>query len=200
MPATPFLVLASASTARLALLRAAGLDPTPRPAFLDEDAIKRRARAAELSAGEAALLLATAKADTVPAANALVIGADQILSCEGTWFDKPPDRAAAAAHLRALSGRTHVLHTAVVLHDAHGLVWRHLAEPRLRMRPLDEAAIAAYLDAEGDAVLGSVGAYLLERHGRALFEAVDGDETAVLGLPMPPLLAALRRHGLCPEP
>lgn len=190
------LVLASASATRLALLHAAGLRATARPARIDEDSVKRAARAEGATPGETAVLLATLKARRIAAPGALVIGADQLLTCGDAWFDKPVDRAEARAHLRHLRGRTHTLHTTIACLRDGAEVWRHLATPRLVMRAFSDRFLDAYLDAEGDAVLGSVGAYRLEGPGVQLFERVDGEHAAILGLPMLPLLGFLRQHAI----
>ena len=194
----PRLVLASGSTARRALLDAAGLRYEVRPAAVDEDAVKRSARAEGASPADAALLLAELKAARVRDADALVIGADQLLVCEGRWFDKPPNRAGARAHLEALRGRTHELVTAVTCMRGGQVVWHHVATPRLRMRAVSDAFLDAYLALEEDQVLGSVGAYRLEGPGVHLFDRVEGEHGAILGLPMLPLLGFLRQHGVLP--
>jgi len=192
----PRLVLASQSAARAALLASAGLRFEARPARIDEPAVKAACRAEGASAEEAALALAGLKAARVREAGAVVIGADQLLVCEGEWFDKPPDLQAARAQLLALRGRAHVLVTAIVCLRDGQEVWRHVARPSLRMRRFSEAFLDAYLAAEGAAVLSSVGAYRLEGLGVQLFEAVEGEHAAVLGLPLLPLLAFLRQHGV----
>jgi septum formation protein len=196
--AGPRLVLASASTSRHGLLTGAGLVFEARPAAVDEEQIKLAAQAEGLPAGEAALLLAAAKAERIARRDpdALVIGCDQLLVCEDRWFDKPPDIAGAAEHLRALSGRVHVLETAVVAWRGGRQIWQHLERPRLTMRPLSEAFIAAYLALDGAAVLGSVGAYRLEGPGVHLFNRIEGEHSAILGLPLLPLLGFLRQHGV----
>jgi septum formation protein len=163
---------------------------------VDEAVLKSAARTEGASAEDAALLLAGVKAARVRDLDALVIGADQILVCEERWFDKPVDPAEARAHLLALRGRVHELATAVVCHRGGREVWRHVARPRLAMRAVSDAFLDAYLAAEGDAVLGSVGAYRLEGLGIQLFDRVDGEHAAILGLPLLPLLAFLRGHGL----
>ncbi len=197
-PDASHLILASQSAARIRLLRDAGLAVEARPARLDEDAIKQAARAEGIATAEAALILADAKADRIARTEpgALVIGADQILVCDGEWFDKPADREAAAAQLRSLRGRAHELVTAVVCHRHGGRIWHHVARPRLTMRAFSDAFLDAYLSAEGDAVLGSVGAYRLEGPGIHLFARVEGEFGAILGLPMIPLLDFLRGHGV----
>ncbi|MDW8314409.1 MAG: Maf family protein [Rhodovarius sp.] len=194
----PPLVLASASAARLGLLRAAGLVVTAEAAAIDEDALKHSARAEGLPPEEAALMLAEAKAARISRRRpeALVIAADQILVCEGRWFDKPADAAAVADHLRALSGRAHRLVNGVVVHRWGRRIWQHGDAPRLVMRPLSEAFIAAYVAAEGEAARHSVGGYRLEGPGIQLFERIEGEHSAILGLPMLPLLAFLRQHGV----
>ena len=112
------------------------------------------------------------------------------------WFDKPADPGAARSHLMALRGRTHLLATAVVAWRGGGRVWGHVATPRLTMRPFSDTFLDAYLAAEGDALLPSVGAYRLEGPGAQLFSRVEGEHAAVLGLPLLPLLEFLRGHGV----
>lgn len=196
--ATPRLILASASSARRAVLEAAGIAFEARPAHVDEAAIKESAQAEGLPAAEAALLLADAKARRIALREpeALVIGADQMLVCGERWFDKPADMAAARAHLLALRDRAHVLVTAMVCWRHGARVWQHVATPRLAMRAFSDAFLDAYLAAEGERVLSSVGAYRLEGAGVHLFREVLGEHSAILGLPLVPLLAFLRDHGV----
>ncbi len=162
------------------------------PAGIDEDAIKRQAAADGLSAGDTALELAQQKARAVDRPGALVIGCDQILVCEGVWFDKPPDPATARSHLLRLRGRPHVLETATVVLRDGALLWQHIATPRLTMRVFSDAFLDWYLAEEGPRVLSSVGAYRLEGPGVQLFEQIEGDHSANLGLPLLPLLGFLR--------
>jgi len=194
----PPLVLASASAARRVVLAAAGLSFTAEAAAVDEAAIKDSARAEGIPAGEAATMLAEAKARRVArrAPDALVIGADQILVRGGAWFDKPADMAAARAQLLALRGETHELATALVCLRGGERVWGHVATPRLTMRAFSDAFLDAYLEAEKEAVLSSVGAYRLEGLGAHLFAEVRGEHAAVLGLPLLALLGFLRGHGV----
>jgi len=192
----PPLVLASQSAARAALLAAAGLRFEARPARVDEAAIKQACRAEGLDAADAALTLAGLKAERIRDPDAMVIGADQLLVCGETWFDKPDGIDGARAHLRALRGQTHRLVTAVVCLRGGQEVWRHVAEPRLRRRGFSDAFLEDYLAVEGDAVLACVGAYRLEGMGMHLFDSVQGEHAAILGLPMLPLLGFLRQHGL----
>ncbi len=194
----PRLILASASLSRRSLLTAADLCFEAVPAHVDEAEVKRAARADGMSVADTALALADRKAAFVANSNpaALVIGADQILVCDGAWFDKPPDQAAARAQLGALRGRSHILATCVVCRHGGARVWHHLAEPRLTMRRFSDKFLDAYLAAEGEAVTETVGAYRLEGRGAHLFEAVDGDHTAILGLPLLPLLGFLRQYGV----
>lgn len=195
---SPPLVLASGSSARRALLAAAGLRFTVRPADVDEAGLKQAARSEGLDAIAAALRLADAKAAQVAAIQpqAVTIGADQILDCDGTWYDKPPDLAAARRQLLALRGRSHTLATAVVCRQGNRHLWHHSALPCLTMRAFSERFLDAYLAAEGDHVLGSVGAYRLEGPGVQLFSAVEGDHAAILGLPLLPLLDFLSEAGV----
>ena len=193
MPAPP-LVLASQSTARAALLTAAGLRFEARPARIDEPAVKQACRAEGADASGTALTLAGLKARRIRDYDALVIGADQILVCGEAWFDKPADLDAARTQLVALRGQTNRLVTAVVCMRRGQEVWRHVAEPRLRMRGFSDAFLEDYLTAEGDAILACVGAYRLEGLGVHLFDDVQGEHSAILGLPLLPLLGFLRQH------
>ncbi|MFT8244969.1 Maf family protein [Roseomonas sp. BN140053] len=203
----PALVLASASAARTAVLRAAGLRFEALPAAVDEESLKASARAEGFPSGEAALLLAEAKARRIAdrlarngAEDALVIGADQLLTCqvdgEERWFDKPRDLAEARAHLQTLRNREHRLHTALLCWRNGARIWHHLATPRLVMRDFSDAFLDRYLEAEGEALLHSVGAYRLEGLGAQLFNRVEGEQAAILGLPLLPLLDFLRQHGV----
>jgi len=194
----PPLVLASGSAARQALLRSVGLRFEVMAAAVDEASLKASARAEGLAASETALLLAAAKARRVAQRRpeALVIGADQLLVCEDAWFDKPPDLAAARRHLKALRGRAHTLVNGIVCWRGGAQVWQHVATPTLTMRNFSNGFVDAYLDAEGEAILDSVGGYRLEALGPHLFAAIEGEHSAILGLPLLPLLSFLRDHGI----
>ncbi|WP_438345261.1 Maf family protein [Methylorubrum populi] len=189
------LLLASASATRRDLLASAGLPVETAPARIDERALE--AEGGVLAPLELARRLARAKAEEVAARHPgrVVIGADQVLECEGRVFHKPADLAAAHAHLARLQGRTHQLHSAVAI-TRDGAVEDFVETARLTMRPLDAAAIDAYLRLAGAAVTTSVGAYQLEGLGIHLFERVEGDHSTILGLPLTPLLARLRGMGL----
>ncbi|GBQ82382.1 septum formation inhibitor nucleotide-binding protein Maf [Gluconacetobacter johannae DSM 13595] len=193
---SPRIVLASQSRTRRILLEQAGLCVESRPARVDEHAIRESALADGASPDEAALLLAEMKAGRIDDPDAVVIGADQILACDGEWFEKPADRDGARTQLLRLRGRTHVLHTAVVVRRGGQTIWRHVARPELTMRPFSEAFLDRYLAAEGEAILSSVGAYLLEGRGVHLFDRVEGEHAAILGLPLLKLLGFLRQHGV----
>ena len=197
----PPLILASASVARRAVLAGAGLQFTVWPAAIDEAGVKRAARSEGLDALAVALRLADAKAAEIARhePQALVIGADQILVCDGTWYDKPENLAAARRQLLALRNRSHALATAVVCRSGDRLLWQHTAQPRLTMRAFSEPFLDAYLAMEGAHVLSSVGAYRLEGPGAQLFAAVEGDHAAILGLPLLPLLRFLRGLGVVME-
>jgi septum formation protein len=195
---TPALILASASASRQALLRSAGLRFSVQPAHVDEAELKRTAQVDGAGPDEAALTLAAMKAQRVArrVPDALVIGADQILTCDGEWFDKPPDLSAARKQLRALRGRQHSLVTAVICQRGEQRAWQHVAQPRLKMREFSDAFLDDYLAAEGDVLTNSVGAYRLEGLGVHLFDQVEGEHAAILGLPLLALLGFLRQHGV----
>jgi septum formation protein len=195
-PDAPPLVLASGSATRRALMEAAGLRFEVRNAGVDEAAIKQALRSEGATAADAAMALATAKARRVQSPGAIVIGADQLLVCDDAWFDKPADLAAARAQLVQLRGRRHVLVTAVTCWRDGGCIWHHVARPSLTMRAVSDAFLDLYLAAEGEACLSSVGAYRLEGLGVQLFDHVEGEHAAILGLPLLALLGFLRQHGV----
>lgn len=194
------LVLASQSASRRALLTAAGLEFEALPAAVDEATIKESARAEGMAVAEAATLLADAKAARIARKHpdAVIIGADQILVCEGEWFDKPEDVEAARHHLGRLRNKPHELVTAVVVWREGERAWHHVARPKLVMRDFSDAFLDAYLAREAEFVTQSVGAYRLEGLGLQLMRDIRGEHTAILGLPMLPLLAYLRDSGVIP--
>lgn len=195
----PPVVLASASRTRVALLAAAGVEAQSRPAAVDEMALKEALRADGLAATEAATALAELKAQRVAAQvapEAIVLGADQILTCEDRWFDKPRDRAEARAQLSDLAGRRHELATAVVAFRAGERVWHHASTARLWVRSCSPQFLDRYVETLGDASLSSVGAYQIEGLGAQLFARIEGDHFAILGLPMLEVLEFLRVQGV----
>lgn len=192
------LILASQSLSRRALLEGAGLEFETMPAAVDESTIKESARAEGVSPGDTAILLADAKAARIARRHpeATIIGADQLLVCDGEWFDKPEDLASARNHLHKLRNRAHELVTAVVVWRNGQRAWHHLSTPRLAMRDFSEAFLDDYLAREGGFVTQSVGAYRLEGMGIQLMRDIRGEHTAILGLPLLPLLAYLRDTGI----
>ena len=198
--AGPTLILASASASRRRLLENAGLTITAEPAQVDEGEVKRSLAADCASAEQVAETLAELKAQRITRRHpgALVIGADQMLACDGVWYDKPNDLTEAARHLRALSGKTHRLITAACVVRDGTRIWHLGNVAELTMRPLSEAFIGSYLAAVGTAATSSVGAYQLEGRGAQLFSRIDGDYFTILGLPLLPLLGFLRGHGAVP--
>ena len=199
MASTPErIILASASASRAALLRAAGIDFAIEPAPIDEAELKFAAQHAGESAIACATVLAAAKACCISRRHpaALVIGADQLLAAGREWFDKPGDLVEARMQLRALRGRAHVLATAVCVASGGEALWRVASMPELTMRDFSDAFLEAYIAAEGEALLGAVGAYRLEGRGVQLFSRIAGDHFAVIGLPLVELQGFLRARGV----
>jgi septum formation protein len=189
------LMLASRSAVRRTLLEAAGVPIEICPADIDERGVEA---GAPLQAPVAiAALLAREKASVTAQLNRgrLILGADQTLSLDGRRFTKPADRGAAWAQLRALSGRTHELYSAIAFVEDGTVLFEHVGVARLTMRAVSDRFLDDYLDAVGEAATASVGAYQLEGLGIQLFERLDGDYFTVLGLPLTTALDFLRRHG-----
>lgn len=189
------LILASQSASRRAMLEAAGVPFLALPAALDERALE--AELAHAAPDAVALALAGAKALAVSALHPgrLVLGSDSLVEVDGRRFDKPAHRDEAATHLRLFSGREMRLHSAAALARDGVVVWSHAALARLQVRPLSEAFIADYLSHEWPQVAGCVGVFRIEGRGVQLFENIEGDHFTVLGMPLLPVLAALRAQG-----
>jgi septum formation protein len=193
-------VLASETESRRKLLTAAGLAFRIVPPEVDEAAIREALRNnnAETDPGDVAELLARAKAEEVSARfpGALVIGADQVLSLDGKILDKPKDRDAVRDSLFALRGKTHQLHSAVARAEAGQVIWTHIETAHLTMRQFSPEFLGRYLAAAGPQVCRSVGAYQLDGFGIQLFDRVEGDYFAILGLPLLLLFSRLRENGI----
>jgi len=188
------IILASGSAIRARILEGAGVPFRVVKPDVDEGAIKRANAGIDLEA--LAMRLAEAKAlaaDAPPAA--LVIGSDQILEFKGSAFDKPASMDEARSRLLEMAGAAHTLINAVAVAKGGEIVFRHLDRPKLFVRALVENELDDYLDAAGPDILASVGAYQVESFGARLFEKIEGDYFAVLGLSLFPLLAFLRREG-----
>jgi septum formation protein len=192
----PAIILASQSRARRTILENAGIPHSVFPADVDEAAIKDGMRG--LPASKIALALAREKALAVSALrpDALVIGGDQILDCEGRLYDKPASLADARTQLQSLRGKEHRLETALVCARGGKILWECVPHATLAMRDVSDAFIDAHLEAGGEPLLSSVGAYQIENRGIQLFAHIRGDHFVVLGLPLLELCAFLRGEGL----
>jgi nucleoside triphosphate pyrophosphatase len=190
------LVLASQSRARQTLLANAGIAFEAVAADIDERAVEQASGL--VAPGEIAALLAREKAVAVSSLRPgrFVVGADQTLARGTRLFSKPAGRAEAAEQLHALAGGSHELHSAVAVARDGEILFETVSTAAMTMRPLGETEITVYLDAAGEAVTSSVGAYQLEGLGVHLFEHIAGDHFTILGLPLLPLLAFLRRERL----
>lgn len=190
------LILASQSAVRKSLLVNAGIAVETIPADIDERGIQQGSGLTD--PGKIAELLAAEKAKFISRkyTGRYVIGADQTLALGEKLFSKPANLAAAAAHIRTLSGQTHALHSAVSVAKDGALLFSDISVARMTMRPLTESEIDAYIKEAGEAALSSVGAYQLERTGVHLFERIEGDHFTILGLPLLSLLGFLRSRNL----
>ena len=180
------------------MLDAAGVEYAALPAGIDEAAAKARIGD---DPATLALELAKAKAEAISAQHPddWVIGSDSLVGVDGRLFDKPQSREDAAEHLRYFSGKPMQLTSAVALARGGVTDWSHGESATLRVRPLSEDFIADYLDREWPAVSHCVGVFRLEGPGVQLFDAIDGDHFTILGMPLLPLLGALRERGIIPS-
>lgn len=185
------LILASTSSIRRKMLEAAGVAHQAVRPDVDEESVKARSS----DAAETAAELAAAKATSV-AGQDWVIGSDSVVAVDGRLFGKPRDRNEAAEHLRFFSGKVMLLTSAVALASGGRLDWRHVDTARLHVRRLSDAFITDYLDAEWPEVGYTVGVFRMEARGVQLFERIEGDHFTILGMPLIPLLGALRERGL----
>ncbi len=191
--------LASGSASRRALLTAAGIAAEAAAPNVDEESYRTALRADGVPVRDQAMQLAELKAVRVSQARpGLVIGGDQMLALGEEAFDKPRNLAEARSHLGRLSGKSHTLETAIVVCEDARPVWRHLARPKLTMRPLSPEFIDSYVERCGETLLSTVGAYQLEGLGAQLFSRIDGDYFSILGLPLLPLLDYLRIRKVLP--
>ncbi|WP_312794690.1 Maf-like protein [Tianweitania sp.] len=190
------IILASTSPFRLKMLRDAGLTVDAVASDIDERAIDATLKDTGVTPAEVADILAEAKAVSVSESypDAVVIGADQTLSLDDEIFHKPADMEGARRHLLALSGKTHELNSAVVIARAGVPIWRTVSVARMTMRKLDLGFIGRHLSHVGPKALQSVGAYQIEGEGIQLFEKIEGDHFTIVGLPLLPLLSALREQ------
>ena len=190
------LILASTSPIRKAMLEDAGLSFEAVVPEVDESALK-----AGSDAKSTARLLAEAKALAVSKRlpNDWVIGSDSIVSVDGRLFDKPRDRVEAGDHLRAFSGKPMVLTSAVALARGREVDWSVGDTATLHVRILSDAFIASYLNAEWPEVGYCVGVFRMEGRGVQLFDSIEGSHFTILGMPLLPLLGALRARGLIGE-
>ena len=192
------LILASASVARNRLLRNAGVLFRTVASGIDEAAIKQKLKLDQKCPSEVVVALATAKAISVGTQypGNTIIGSDQLLVCDGQWFDKPTCVQTARNHLERLSGRVHKLVNATVITRDNKPIWNYQNIINVEMRKLSIGLIDEYLAKEGGAVCESVGAYKLEGYGAQLLTQVDGDFFSILGLPILPLLRFLREQDI----
>ncbi len=189
-------VLASTSASRRALLTHAGVTFEARAPGVDEDAAKASLLAEGATPREVADALAELKAIRVSARTpGLVIGADQTLDLGGALIDKAASLDEARERLQRLRGRSHKLHSAVVVASDGAPIWREVETATLWVRDVSDAFLETYLQANQADLLSSVGCYRLEGPGVQLFEKIEGDYFTILGLPMLGLLDLLRRHG-----
>jgi septum formation protein len=189
------LILASNSGIRRIMLAQAGIEFEIRSPDFDEDGVKQGGEDGE----QLARRLAEGKALSVAGSkDDWVIGSDSTVTVDGRSFSKPRDRDEAAAHLRAFSGRTMRLSSAVALAHRDRIDWSHAETARLHVRPLSDIFIQSYLDREWPEVGYCVGVFRMEGRGVTLFDRVEGSHFTILGLPLLPLLGALRERGLIP--
>lgn len=190
------LILASKSASRRAMLDASGVVYEAVPADVDERAIEASLEGAQ--APEIAEALAVAKAAHVAKSHpgALVLGSDSLVVAGGKRFDKPASRENAREHLGFFSGKVIELHSAAALVQDGGCVWSHQDCARLKVRDLSPEFIEHYLEVEWPEIGYTVGCFRIEAMGVQLFDSIEGDQFTVLGMPLLPVLRALREQGV----
>ena len=195
------LILASSSVVRKRLLQNAGIPCRTVVPDVDEKKIKAESRAQNFTEAETARTLALAKARNVGLykPNNLVLGADQMLTCQGEWFDKPVGTDGVRNHLIRLSGKEHDLINAVVILRNNKILWQYDDTATIEIRQLTKSYIETYIKHAEKAVYQSVGAYDLEGRGIQLMRRIDGDYFSILGLPLFPLIDFLREYGAVPK-
>lgn len=188
------LQLASGSVARRQMLEAAGIPLEIVRAPVDEGAIAATLLETRKTPTEIAIALAHAKAEAAARRHpdGLLLAADQTLDHQGRLLMKPADKDHARAQLLSLRGTEHRLHSAAVLRRGNAVLWAGIASASLRMRHFSEAFLDTYLETIGPLVTTSVGGYQLEALGIHLFDSIEGDHSTILGLPLIPVLHALR--------
>ena len=202
MPDAPDpLILASGSKTRAGMLRGAGVPIEIAVPSIDEPELMASLNASGATADRVAEVLAEMKAQRIAPRfpGRFVLGCDQMLECDGLWLDKPFDRDNARDQLKMLRGKDHSLITCAVLVRDEERLWHHIERAQLRMRDFSDEFLERYLEQAGDDILRSVGSYQLEGLGAQLFERVTGDFFTILGLPLLPVIAILREHGIVPR-
>ncbi len=193
------IVLASQSASRKAMLEAAGVAFTAVPAHVDERGLEAGLAGSPPEAVVLELARAKALAVSKDQPDALVLGSDSLVEAGGRRFDKPASREEAAAHLRFFSGKIMRLHSAAVLARNGVAVWEYGAMASLHVIDISDKFIESYLAAEWPEVAGCVGVFRIEARGVQLFESIEGDHFTVLGMPLLPVLGALRQLGELPR-
>lgn len=189
------IILASKSQYRAELLTNAGVAFSAESANIDEREVEAPLIEAEMGGADVAEVLAIAKAMNVSGRNpdAYVIGSDQTLSFEGELLHKPKDMAEARQRLLDLSGKSHELNSSVAIIRNGENIWTYTETSIITFRQLDPGFVGRHVAEVGDKILSSVGAYQIEGKGVQLFEKIQGDFFSIMGLPLLPLLAELRR-------
>ncbi|MCK4866882.1 MAG: Maf-like protein [Alphaproteobacteria bacterium] len=197
----PNVVLASGSRPRARMLVNAGVPFTVNPSSVDENSAKASMRAAGADVADVAEMLAATKAQQVSRNHAgeLVIGADQMLVCDGDWFDKPASLGEARNQLVSLRGKTHELISAVCVVCDGVVIWHRIERATITMRHFSDEFIDQYIAKMDEDILATVGGYELEGLGAQLFSRIEGDYFTILGMPLLPLLEFLRGHGVITE-
>lgn len=190
--------LASTSPARLATLRAAGIEPIPLAPGVDEE--EAVAAAGPLSPPDMVMLLARLKAEAVAAAHpdldGLVLGGDSAFEFDGTVYGKPHLPDVARERWRAQRGRSGLLHSGHWLIDTR--TGRAVGEPAVARvefaTDITDAEIDAYI--ETGEPLEVAGAFTIDARGAAFIERIEGDPHAVVGLSIPVLRHLVRSLGI----
>jgi len=180
------IILASKSEVRKKILDQNSIRCEVMPANVDEELIKNSLLKEKASPEIISKNLAELKANKISEKrhNHLVLGADSVIDLNGELISKPINRDEAFAILKKLNGQKHQLISSVCISKNGAMIWNFTDVSTLTMKQLNSDEIESYLTKIKDKELYAYGVYQIEADGRSLFSKIEGDEDAIMGLPV----------------